>query len=170
MNVTNFLSSLWVTPSFCLVYELLLPIYECCQLLSSQWVSPSLSSQWVSSSFCQACCQLSSVLCLEMLAGFYSVFVFPVSWQKLVVFCIPDSSEQVKLIAIIGRFCESSVTLDCSVGGVLCLCVSVLSVWCELKCYGEDRCSATWLCSGVVRYTSLPVCRSHFRYCATFPL
>jgi len=83
-------------------------------------------------------------LCLEMLAGFYSVSVFPISWME--VCCVlraSDFSEQVKLIAIIGRFCESSVTLDCSVGGVLCLCVSVLSIWCELKCYGEDRCSAT---------------------------
>lgn len=91
-------------------------------------------------SFCQAyaCCQLSPVyLCLEMLAGFHLVFVFPISWME--VCCVlhaSDFSEHVKPIAVIGKFCEYS---DYIAGGILHLCVSVLSVWYELKCYGEDK-------------------------------
>jgi len=121
MYMNCVLSSLWVTPPFCQIYEL---------LLSNLWVSPASVKLMRAASFLL-------YLCLEMLAGFYSVSVFPISWME--VCCVlhaSDFSEQVKLIAIIGRFCESS---DYSAGGVLCLCVSVLSVWYEVKCYGEDK-------------------------------
>jgi len=59
-------------------------------------------------------------LCLEMLAGFHSLSIFPISWME--VCCVlhaGDFSEQVKLVAIIGRFVSPVII----VLEVSCVCV-----------------------------------------------